>query len=87
VPLAALRLAAAGYDTHACQLTWACATFLDRQGHWHDLTAAWQAVLPAADHLDDSAVQAYVHRSLAHQHMRCGRYLDAQTHSRRALDL
>jgi DNA-binding SARP family transcriptional activator/tetratricopeptide (TPR) repeat protein len=88
VILAALRLAAgAGFDTYAWQLAWACDTFLDRQGHWPDLAAAWQTALPAAGRLSDPAALAYAHRALANEATCSGRYVDARTHFRRALDI
>jgi tetratricopeptide (TPR) repeat protein len=87
VLLAAIRLAAAaGLDTHTWQLAWTLHTFLDRRGHWHDLATAWQAALDAAGRLDNPAAQAYAHR-LAWAHIRLGRYPDAHTQLRHALDL
>jgi tetratricopeptide (TPR) repeat protein len=86
--LATLRhAAAAGLDTRTWQLAWACDTFLDRQGHWHDLTAVWQVTLDAAGRLGDPAARAYAHHNLAWVHSRLGRYADADTQHRRALDL
>jgi len=91
VLLAAVGLAAeAGVDTHAWQLAWTLDTFLDRQGHWHDLTTAWQTALPAAGRLHDPvspAAQAHAHRNLAYAHTRLGRYPDAHTHLAHALHL
>jgi tetratricopeptide (TPR) repeat protein len=81
------RAAETGLDTRAWQLAWAIDTFLYRQGHWHDLTAAWQAALDAADRLGDPPAQAYAHRVLAAAHIRLGRYPDAHTHLLNALDL
>ncbi len=88
VLLAAVRQAAgSGFDTHTWQLAWTLDTFLDRQGHWHDLTAAWQAALDAARRFGDPTSQAYACRYLAYAHTRLGRYQDAHTHLRRALHL
>jgi len=88
VLLAAVRLAAeAGFDTHTWQLAWTLYTFLDRRGHWHDLTATWQAALSAAGRLEDPAAQAYAHRRLAGAHIRLDRYPDSHTHLGHALDL
>jgi len=88
VLLAAVGLAAdAGLDTHCWQLAWALATFLDRRGHWHDLTTTWQAALTAAGRLHDPAAQADAHRLLASAHTRLGRYPDAHTHHTHALHL
>jgi DNA-binding SARP family transcriptional activator/tetratricopeptide (TPR) repeat protein len=88
VLLAILRQAAdTGFDSHAWQLAWALTTFLDRQGHWHDLTAAWQAAVQSTGRLDDPPTHAYAHRSLARTYSRLGRYRDADAHHRHALDL
>jgi len=88
VLLVVVRLAAeAGFDTHTWQLTWALDTFLDRQGHWHDLTTAWQTALSAARKLNDPAAQAYAHRYLAWAHIRLGRYPDAHSCLEHALNL
>jgi tetratricopeptide (TPR) repeat protein len=88
VLLAVVRQAAeAGFDTHTWQLAWTLHTFLDRRGHWRDLTTAWQAALPAAGRLDHPTAQANAHRLLARAHTRLGRYPDAHTHLQHALRL
>jgi tetratricopeptide (TPR) repeat protein len=88
VLLAAVRQAAeAEFDTHTWQLAWTLDTFLDRQGHWHDLTAIWQIALHAARRLDHTAAHAYTYRRLAHAHTLMGRYPNARAHLRHALDL
>jgi DNA-binding SARP family transcriptional activator/tetratricopeptide (TPR) repeat protein len=88
VLLATLQLAAdTGHHTHAWQLAWALDTFLLRRGHWHDRAAAWQTALAAADHLRDPAAQARTHRGLARAHTMLGRYRDAHTHLKHALNL
>jgi tetratricopeptide (TPR) repeat protein len=85
---AAVRQAAeTGYDTHTWQLTWTLDTFLDRQGHWHDLTTTWHTALPAGRRLNDPAAQAHAHRRLAWTHTRLGRYSDAHAHLQHALHL
>jgi tetratricopeptide (TPR) repeat protein len=86
--LAAQRLAAAaGFDTHTWQLSWALDTFLGRRGHWHDLAGAWQTALAAADRLGNLAATAYAHRGLALVSTQLGDFGDANTHLRRALNL
>jgi tetratricopeptide (TPR) repeat protein len=86
--LAALRLAAdSGFDTHCWHLAWALEDFLRRQGRWHDLAAAWQAALDAADRLGHPVAQANAHRNLAYAHGRLGRYPEAHAQYRTALDL
>jgi tetratricopeptide (TPR) repeat protein len=88
VLLAAVRQAAeAGFDTHIWQLAWTLTTFLDRRGHWHDLTTTWQTALPAAGRLHDPAAQSHAHRNLARAHTRLGCYPDAHTHLQHALHL
>jgi tetratricopeptide (TPR) repeat protein len=88
VLLAALRHAAgSGFDTHTWQLAWTLHSFLDRQGHWHDLTTAWRAALYAASRLDDPAALAVAHRSIARAHTLLNRHADAHAHLQHALDL
>ncbi|MFL6121970.1 AfsR/SARP family transcriptional regulator [Actinophytocola sp.] len=82
--LAAIELAA---DTHTCQLAWTLATFLERQGHWHDLAATQHAAVDAARRLADRSAQARAHGSLAGAYVRLGRFGDAHTQLRCALDL
>jgi len=76
---------AAGLDTHAWQLAWALADYLDRHGHWHDQAAAQSAAVAAAERLSDQAAQALTHRTLAIAYIRLGRHDDAHTHLQRAL--
>jgi len=86
--LAAVWLAAeTGCDTHTWQLTWALQTFLDRRGRWQDLSGAWQAAVAAADRLTHPTAAAYGHRQLAWAEIRLGRYGEAHTYLRRALEL
>ncbi len=88
VLLAALDHAvAAGFDTHAWQLTWTLWTFLDRRGHWHDLAAAGRAAVAAAQRLADPLARALAHHTLAGASIRLGRFDDAHTHLTYALDL
>jgi tetratricopeptide (TPR) repeat protein/transcriptional regulator with XRE-family HTH domain len=79
--------AAAGYDTHTWQLAWTMWTFLDRQGHWHDLATSGRAAMAAADRLADPAVKAHARRTLARAYTRLGRFDDADTQLRDALGL
>ena len=79
--------AAAGYDAHAWQLTWAVSTFLDRQGYWHDWAVACLAAVATADRLPDPANQAWARRTLARTYTRLGRYDEADTQLRDALRL
>jgi tetratricopeptide (TPR) repeat protein/transcriptional regulator with XRE-family HTH domain len=66
VLLAALTLAAgSGFDTHAWQLAWAMAAFLQVRGHWQELAATQRVALAAATRLGDAAAQALSGRLLA----------------------
>ena len=79
--------AAAGYETHAWQLTWTVSTFLDRQGHWHDYAAAGRHAVAAADRLADPAVQAWARRALARAYTRLNHFDAADAQLRDALTL
>jgi tetratricopeptide (TPR) repeat protein/transcriptional regulator with XRE-family HTH domain len=79
--------AAAGYDTHAWQLTWAVSAFLDRQGHWHDLAAASRAAVSAAGRLADPAAQAWAHLILGRACTRLGSFSEADARLQEALGL
>ena len=88
VLLAAIGQAArSGFDGHAWQLSWALATFLDRQGLWQDWLHAAQLGLAAAERLTDRYGAAHSHRLIAHVHLKLNRPDDAQRHATRALDL
>jgi tetratricopeptide (TPR) repeat protein len=88
VILAAIGHAAeAGYDTCAWQLTWTVSTFLDRQGHWHDLAVAAGTSVAAADRLADPAAAAWARRVLARAYTRLDRFDDADTQLQDALGL
>jgi tetratricopeptide (TPR) repeat protein len=65
VLLAAVTLAADGFDSHAWQLPWAMTTFLRVRGHWHEWAATQRAALAAATRLGDTAAQALSGRLLA----------------------
>ncbi|MEV4507715.1 BTAD domain-containing putative transcriptional regulator [Dactylosporangium sp. NPDC049525] len=88
VLLAAIDQAArSGFDRHAWQLSWALATFLDRQGLWRDWLHAAQVGLAAAERLTDRRGAAHSHRLLAHVSLKLNRTDDAQRHATRALEL
>jgi tetratricopeptide (TPR) repeat protein len=79
------QAAASGLDTHAWQLAWALADYLDRHGHWHDQAAIQSAAVAAADRLSDPAAQAVTNRTLAIAYIRLRRPDDAEAHLQRAL--
>jgi tetratricopeptide (TPR) repeat protein len=88
VLLAAVQSAVAlGLDTHAYQLAWALADFLERQGHWQDWVTSWLTALPAAHRRGDRPREAHGHHSLASAYTRLGRHDEAHTHLRNALRL
>jgi tetratricopeptide (TPR) repeat protein len=85
---AAVALAAdAGFPVHAMRTAWCLVTFFDRQGYWHAQVATQRVALGAARRLADREGQADHHRGLGLAHLRLGRYPDADTHLRQALDL
>jgi tetratricopeptide (TPR) repeat protein len=64
--LTVLVLAAeSGSDTHAWQLPWAMAPFLQARGHWQEWAATQRTALAAATRLGDTAAQALSGRLLA----------------------
>lgn len=69
-----------GLDTHAWQLLWAMATFLDRRGHWHDLLTTHETALAAAARAGDQAVEASTHRLLSHAYLLLGKPTRAVAH-------
>jgi DNA-binding SARP family transcriptional activator/Tfp pilus assembly protein PilF len=86
--LAAVSLAAdEGLDTHAWQLAWTMATYLDRYAHWRDQAAVHTVASAAARRLGDRTAQAYALCGLARAQIWLGRYEEARGHLRSALDL
>src|SRR5205814_9509946 len=76
-----------GFDSHAWQLAWALAVFLDRQVLWHELAAIQQVALDAACRSANVPGQAAAHHMLGRADMLLGRLDDAHTRLRQALDL
>jgi tetratricopeptide (TPR) repeat protein len=65
VLLAAVTLAAgSGFDTHAWQLPWAMAPFLEARGYWQEWAAILRIALAAAIRLGDTAARALSSRLL-----------------------
>ena len=88
VVIAALQRAAdAGFETHAWQLAWSLAEFLDQLGHWHDQRTVHRIALGAAHRVSDPAGQAHARHGLGLADLRRGRYDRARGHLLRALDL
>jgi DNA-binding SARP family transcriptional activator/tetratricopeptide (TPR) repeat protein len=78
------RAASAGFDTHAWQLAWAVAYFMERRGHWEPWAAAQHTALACARRLGDRTGQAHAHRSLGRVHVHLDRVADATVHMRHA---
>jgi tetratricopeptide (TPR) repeat protein len=88
VLLAVAALAAElGFDSHAWQLPWAQANYLDLQGHWTDWAATQRIALAAAEHLGDRVGQAHSNRSIGCACMRLGSFVEARGHLDRAIGL
>ncbi len=88
VLLAAVNLAgSAGLLSHAWQLPWVLADFLDRRGHWSDWAAAQRVAVAAATSSGDRVGMASAHRALGGALIQLGCYRDARTHLRRARHL
>ncbi|MEV3984151.1 BTAD domain-containing putative transcriptional regulator [Nonomuraea sp. NPDC049758] len=84
---AVARAAALGFDTHAWQLAWTLADFLDRRGMRHEHLAVQTTALAAARRGGDRLGQACVHGNLGWANTAIDRFEDARTHFRLALDL
>jgi len=76
-----------GFDTHALQLAWALATYLDNGGHWHDWIATQRTALAIAERHGDRHGQARSHRGLGIAYTRMGRYRDGRRQHQLSLDL
>jgi len=88
VLLAALTLAAgSGSDSHAWQLPWALAPFLQIRGHWQEGAAIQRTALAAATRLGDTAAQALSSRLLANACTELGDHDQALGHHARSLAL
>ncbi|MFY1633847.1 AfsR/SARP family transcriptional regulator [Solwaraspora sp. WMMB335] len=88
VLLAIVRQAAdAGHDWYTWQLAATLVTFLDRQGHWHDLAASQATALAAARRDRSLLGQVQAHRGLAIAYTWLGRTGDARVEYRHSLEL
>jgi tetratricopeptide (TPR) repeat protein len=79
--------AAHGYLTHAWQLPWTFATFLHRQGGWHDYAASQELALTAAEMTKDPVAIARVERNIGRPYTLLGLVDEAVSHYERALAL
>ncbi|MEU2169480.1 BTAD domain-containing putative transcriptional regulator [Micromonospora chersina] len=88
VLLAAVDYAAnAGFGPYAWQLADAAATFLYRQGMWHDQVTAQRHALHAAAQSADVPAQGSAHVHLARTYIRLREYHETEAHLRAALEL
>jgi DNA-binding SARP family transcriptional activator/Tfp pilus assembly protein PilF len=81
------QAAAARLDDQAWQLGWTMVTYLNREGHWHELTTVGYTALAAGRRLGHLYAQAQAHCFLAYAETRLGHFQAADAELRRALDL
>jgi tetratricopeptide (TPR) repeat protein len=74
-------------STHAWQLAWTLTGYFRQRGHWHDWIATFHTTLTGAQRLNDQRGQAHTHAGLGRVCAYLGRYQDAHTHLRQALQL
>jgi tetratricopeptide (TPR) repeat protein len=76
-----------GYVAHAWQLPWAFATFLHRQGAWHDYLVSQKRALDVACQARDPTVIARLERNIGRPYTLLGSVDDALAHYERSLVL
>jgi tetratricopeptide (TPR) repeat protein len=76
-----------GHVAHAWQLPWAFATFLHRQGAWHDYLVSQERALEVALQTGDPTVIARVERNIGRPYTLLGFVDDALAHYERSLAL
>jgi tetratricopeptide (TPR) repeat protein/transcriptional regulator with XRE-family HTH domain len=81
------RAAEAGFDTHAWQLSWCLADFLDQSGRWRDWCDVAATGLASAERCSDRHAQGILHRHLSRAMVLLGRYDEARDHLSRAVEL
>ncbi|MEU7525824.1 BTAD domain-containing putative transcriptional regulator [Saccharothrix sp. NPDC042600] len=74
----------AGFDRHAWQLAWTCATYFQRRGHWRDQLATNRIALAAGLRLGSRDAQVRAHRNIGHAGLVMRMLDDAEHHYRRA---
>jgi tetratricopeptide (TPR) repeat protein/transcriptional regulator with XRE-family HTH domain len=87
VLLGAIARAGSGFDSHAWQLAWAMAAFLQIRGRWQDWAVTQRTALTAATRLGDTAAQALTGRMLALACTELGDHDQARTHYATSLAL
>jgi DNA-binding SARP family transcriptional activator len=78
---------AAGRDAGAWMLAAAMGDYLNREGHWRDLSALGRAALGAARRSGDRQGEAHAHGALGAACLRFGWHEAARSHLRRAIAL
>jgi tetratricopeptide (TPR) repeat protein len=73
--------------THAWQLVWALADFLDRRGHWRDWALILEVALHAARRLPDRSGEAYIRRGMGRACGQLDLFDEASAHFQAALEL
>jgi DNA-binding SARP family transcriptional activator len=76
-----------GFDTHAWQLPWAVASYLDGAGYWSEIETTSSAALAVAERCGDLAGIAHAHRNLGYVRVRRTDYPGALEHFGKALAL
>jgi tetratricopeptide (TPR) repeat protein len=76
-----------GFPAHAWRLAWACATYFQRRGHWHDQLATQRIALASGEQLGDLDAQVRAHRNIGLMRIKLGELDHAAEHYRRALEL
>jgi tetratricopeptide (TPR) repeat protein len=79
--------AATGFDTHTWQLAWSVQYFLDQQGRWTEMLVTGHAGVAATQRLGDPIARARTHCLLAYTYTKLGRFADAHTQLREALEV
>jgi DNA-binding SARP family transcriptional activator/Tfp pilus assembly protein PilF len=77
----------AGQEARAWGIAWTLQAYFYSRSHWHDQLAASATALAAADRLGDPALQARSHHYLGWAALWLGRYDDADSHFRHALEV
>jgi DNA-binding SARP family transcriptional activator/tetratricopeptide (TPR) repeat protein len=75
------------FDREVCDLVRWTHLFLEMQGHWHDELDMLSTALAAARRLGDERKQAFAHCQLGRTYIWFGRYADADSDLRAALEL
>jgi DNA-binding SARP family transcriptional activator len=76
-----------GYPEHAWRIAWALATFLERQGHWHDWVASQRTALAAARGCGNELAEAYALFGIGRACSALGRCAEALTSLDHARDV